>query len=262
MPRVKQDKEVKRLRALICIDDTDNIDIKRGTGHLASELAEQITEHGWGKCEAVTRHQLLVHPDVPYTSHNSAMCFAADINPEHLEDIINYSGKFLERERAVGSDPGLCVVIPERLTNPGWLIAYGFSAKHEVLNKDYAYNIAAELGVHLSEHGGTGDGVVGALAGTGLRLSGNDGRFRGKFTLALPGQAITVADIYAKTYITKVRNKESGLILKNHELVELGEKVKAVLIDREAVLMVAPLSEPGDRGALWRTCTKDELRIY
>jgi len=253
---------MNRLRALICIDDTDNIDIKRGTGQLASELSEQITGHGWGDCEPVTRHQLFVHPDVPYTSHNSAMCFAADIKPQHLEDIIKYGGDFLERERAVGSDPGLCVVIPERLTNPGWLIAYGFSAKQEVLNKDYAYSLAAELGVHLSEHGGTGDGVIGALAGTGLRLSGNDGRFRGKFTIALPDQALTVTDIYAKTYITKVRSIEDGHILKDHELVELGEKVKAVLIDQEAVLLVVPLSNPGDRGALWRSCSKEELRAY
>lgn len=250
------------MRALICIDDTDNIDIKRGTGQLASELAEQITEHGWGDCEPVTRHQLFVHPDVPYTSHNSAMCFAADIKLQHLQDIIEYSGEFLVRERAIGSDPGLCVVIPERLTNPGWLIAYGFSAKQEVLNKEYAYSVAAELGVHLSEHGGTGDGVVGALAGTGLRLSGNDGRFRGKLSLVLPGQAITVADIYAGSYITKVRNKEDGRILKEHELVELGEKVKAVLIDQEAVLLVVPLSNQGDRGSLWRSCTKEELRVY
>lgn len=250
------------MRVLICIDDTDNIDIKRGTGQLASLLAEEIEQKGWAKCEAVTRHQLLVHPDVPYTSHNSAMCFAADIQPQYLEDIIRYGGDFLERERAVGSDPGLCIVIPDRLTNPGWLIAYGFSAKQEVLNKEYAYSVAAELGVHLSEHGGTGDGVVGALAGTGLRLSGNDGRFRGKFTIGIPGESLTVAEIYAKTYITRVRNKADGRFLLPDERIELGEVVKAVLIDREAVLLVNPLAVPGDRGAVWRTCSKKELKGY
>ena len=250
------------MRALICIDDTDNIDIKRGTGQLASLLAQEIEEKGWAKCEAVTRHQLFVHPDVPYTSHNSAMCFAAEIEPQHLDNIIAYGGEFLERESAVGSDPGLCVAIPERITNPGWLIAYGFSAKQEVLNKDYAYSLAAELGIHLSEHGGTGDGVVGALAGSGLRLSGNDGRFRGKFTIGMPGQSLTVEDIYAKTYITRVRNKEDGRFLLPEERVELGEVVKAVLIEREAVLLVNPLADPGDQGAVWRTCSKEELKGY
>ena len=250
------------MRALICIDDTDNIDIKRGTGQLASLLAEEIEQKGWAKCEPITRHQLFVHPDVPYTSHNSAMCFAAEIESWHLENIIDYGGEFLKRERAVGSDPGLCVAIPERIINPGWLIAYGFSAKQEVLNKDLAYGVAAELGIHLSEHGGTGDGVVGALAGTGLRLSGNDGRFRGKITIGMPGESLTVAEIYAKTYITRVRNKEDGRFLLPDERVELGEVVKAVLIDREAVLLVNLLADPGDRGAVWRTCSKDELKVY
>lgn len=247
---------------LICIDDTDNIDVKRGTGQLASLLAEQISDHGWGVCEAVTRHQLLVHPDVPYTSHNSAMCFAAEIAPEYHEQIIRYSGEFLERESAAGSDPGLCVVVPERLTNPGWLIAFGFSAKQEVLSKDYAYAVAAEMGIHLSEHGGRGDGVVGALAGSGLRLSGNDGRFRGKISIASPGETVSVAQICANSYITRVKSRADGRLLQPHELVELGEVVKAVLIDQEAVLLVSPLNSTGNQGAMWRTCSKDELRAY
>lgn len=250
------------MRVLICIDDTDNIDIKRGTGQLASQLARDIEERGWGKCEPVTRHQLLVHPDVPYTSHNSAMCFAAEIVEGVLDNVIKYGQSFLEKERATGSDPGLCVVIPERLTNPGWLIAYGFSAKREVLNKDYAYSIAREMSIYLSEHGGTGDGVVGALAGTGLRLSGNDGRFRGKLPIAEPGRAITVGEILAQSYITKVRSKDDGRVLAKNTLVEIGEVVKAILIDQEAVLLVRPLAVPGDKGADWRTCTKDELRCY
>lgn len=251
------------MRVLICIDDTDNIDTKRGTGQLASQLAGDIEERKWGKCEPVTRHQLLVHPDVPYTSHNSAMCFAAEVPDDGaLEDIIEYSASFLEKERASGSDPGLCVVVPERLSNPGWLIAYGFSAKQEVLNKHYAYDIAREMGIYLSEHGGTGDGVVGALAGSGLRLSGNDGRFRGKLSIAQPGQALTVQEILTRSFITKVKSKDDGQFLAEDELVEIGEVVKAVLMDREAVLMVRPLAVPGEKGAVWRTCAKDELRCY
>ncbi len=250
------------MKVLICIDDTDNINIKRGTGQLASQLAQEIEGKGWAQCEPVTRHQLLVHPDVPYTSHNSAMCFAAEIDPSNLEEVIDYGQQFLEKERANGSDPGLCVLVPDRLTNPGWLIAYGFSAKQEVLNKEYAYGIAQEMGIYLSEHGGTGDGVVGALAGTALRLSGNDGRFRGKISIAEPGQVIPVKEILKRSYITKVRNKNDGRVLDENELVEIGEVVKAVLIDREAVLLVKPNIAEGGTSAPWRTCSKDELRAY
>ena len=122
-----------------------------GTGF---QLAQEIEEKGWGRCEPVTRHQLLVHPDVPYTSHNSAMCFAADVSEEALDDIIAYGSSFLER-RAAGSDPGLCLVFP-RADQSGLVDAFGFSAKQEVLNKEYAYDLAQEMGIYLSEHGGTG----------------------------------------------------------------------------------------------------------
>ena len=44
-----------------------------------------------------------------------------------------------------------------------------------------AYLLAEQFPeLSLSEHGGTGDGVIGALAGVGLRLSGSDGRIKGK----------------------------------------------------------------------------------
>ena len=62
------------MEILVCIDDTDNIE-SRGTGELASMLADDLENNGWGLCRPVTRHQMLIHPDIPYTSHNSSMCF-------------------------------------------------------------------------------------------------------------------------------------------------------------------------------------------
>ena len=52
----------------IGMDDTDN-KTSRGTGRLARAVAATLSEQleVWG----VTRHQLLVDPRVPYTSHNS-----------------------------------------------------------------------------------------------------------------------------------------------------------------------------------------------
>ena len=71
------------MQILISIDDTDNLD-SRGTGEIASLIAEAVQQKGWGTTGMVTRHQLLVHPDIPYTSHNSAMCFTAEIGAECL----------------------------------------------------------------------------------------------------------------------------------------------------------------------------------
>ncbi len=52
------------MRVLVGIDDTDNLD-SRGTGELASELATAIDANGWGQSGFVSRHQLLIHPDIP-----------------------------------------------------------------------------------------------------------------------------------------------------------------------------------------------------
>ncbi|MGI6487828.1 MAG: hypothetical protein GX964_09505 [Syntrophomonadaceae bacterium] len=249
------------MRVLVSIDDTDNIHVKRGTGQLASEIAEAVEKFGWGRSEPVTRHQLLVHPDIPYTSHNSSMCFSADIQEEHLNDIIDYASDFLVRESAAGSDPGLCVVAVDRLMRPGWLIAFGYMAKHEVVTIEDAYILAEELGVHLSEHGGTGQGVIGALAGAGLRLSGNDGRFRGKIKIKADNDIASVREIRSQAWVDTVKCLEEGHILDENDLVMLGETVKTVLLDGKAVLLVSPMML-GDDQVQWVTCSKNQLKDY
>ena len=52
------------MRILVAIDDTDNLE-SRGTGEIASLIAEGVQQNGWGTASMVTRHQLLVHPDIP-----------------------------------------------------------------------------------------------------------------------------------------------------------------------------------------------------
>lgn len=164
----------------ICIDDTDNLE-SVGTGHLADDMAEAIVRNGWGIRSRVTRHQLYVHDDIPYTSHNSSMCFEANVKSYCIQEMTQYFIEYLEKNHAKGSDPGLCIVDCTTLTveTAEALISFGKRAKKEVLTKDEAYEFARKRDIHLSEHGGTGVGVIGALAGCGLRLTGNDGRFRG-----------------------------------------------------------------------------------
>jgi hypothetical protein len=244
--------------ALICIDDTDILG-SRGTGKLAAKLVDEIQKEGWGKCSPITRHQLFVHPDIPYTSHNSAMCFAVEAGDDYLETIIEYCGVFLERQSAKGSDPGLCVAIPDRLIEPGLLLAYGYRAKQAVITKQEAYDLAEKLGVHLTEHGGTGQGVIGALAGVGLRLGGNDGRFKGKYFIGPPGSVARVDEILNKTGVDLVKSTD-GSILPFGEKVRLGEKVKSVLHNGKNVLLV--MRTESEEGVHWETCPRDFLSRY
>ena len=213
-----------------------------------------------GKVEPVTRHQMLVHPDIPYTSHNSSMCFAAEIADEHLAAFTEFAKEFLVRESAEGSDPGLCIVNLDALADRDDLIAFGRRAKQRVLTKEEAYGLAQRLGIHLSEHGGTGLGIIGALAGTGLRMTGNDGRFKGKFYVDTDTGIVDVAELKRQTGVDVVKSIE-GPVLHEAEKVQLGDKVKAVLLDGKSTLLVSPNTMDAAR-APWQTCTKQQLKVY
>lgn len=248
------------MKTFVCIDDTDNLET-RGTGALASIMIDKIEENGWGMCTYITRHQLYFHPDIPYTSHNSAMCFVINHDHEIFEDLKNFAVNFLETETADGSDPGLCIAEYHKIKDKEILMNYGRKAKKEILDKQIAYNTARELGIHLSEHGGTGGGVIGALAGVGLRLTGNDGRIKGKMKFPIPGNILTVKQILENSDIDRVQSMD-GQVLGENESINLGEKVKAVFLDYSKVLLVYSSSDEKTNLALWHTCTKEQLKKY
>lgn len=245
------------MQILLSIDDTDNLE-SRGTGELASIIAQELEANGWGSASFVTRHQLLVHPDIPYTSHNSAMCFRAEIVEGALEQVIAYASSFLERESAPESDPGLCVAVLDRVAAPEELISFGRKAKESVLTKVEAYSLAASLGVHLSEHGGTGQGVIGALAGAGLRLGGNDGRLKGSIKVA--ASTMRVHELLELPEVDRVVCLAGGTV-RDEDLVLIGEKSKTVLLDGASVLLVSK-AEADESGAGWQTLHRKELRRY
>jgi hypothetical protein len=235
----------------LCIDDTDNLD-SPGTGHLAERLAGHLEASGWGLASAISRHQLFVHPAVPYTSHNSAMCFTARLRHDALPELTRFTQEFLARESAPGSDPGFCLLVTEACRDWSELIRYGQRAKREVLTKAEAFSLAQRLEVHLSEHGGTGGGVIGALAGVGLRLGGNDGRMKGKLTF--PGEGpLTVAQLLAHPQVQGVETL-AGQPLPQQTLINRGEKMKTILRGGRAVF----LALPDDHGG-WRVAGRADL---
>ena len=247
------------MKVLVCIDDTDSPE-SRGTGELATELAAAIETRGWGRSSFVSRHQLLVHPAIPYTSHNSAMCFGALLDAGCLSRFVEHAARFLVREAASGSDPGLCIVRSEQLPQPGRLIAFGQAAKREVLTKQQAFALAGELGVHLAELGGSGAGVIGALAGAGLRLSGCDGRLRGELHFNAAGEVLSVAELCAHPFVERVQGLD-GRALGPLERIRLGGKPKAVLKAGRSVLLVTPLAADAE-GAGWQTCHRQVLKSF
>jgi hypothetical protein len=246
------------LNLLLGIDDTDNHD-SIGTGQLAGFLAGQLAEVCRAECSAVTRHQLFVHPDIPYTSHNSAMCFTARVQSSDYDRLLETAAGFLRTNGAQGSDPGLCVVRLGSLKDSRSLISFGRAAKERLVNKDEAYTLASRLKVHLSEHGGTGDGVVGALAGTGLRLSGNDGRFRGWTSFEVEDQVLSVGQLCDRGGYEAVQT-ETGRELAPEETLRLVPRVKAVLLRGRCVVLAERSSDSG--GPDWQILPKERLKRY
>lgn len=245
------------MKLLIAIDDTDSLE-SRGTGQLAQIMIEKIEQMRWGICSRITRHQLFVHDDIPYTSHNSAMCFGAEIDKHRYDDLIAFGMRFLETESEKGSDPGLCVVNMDNGLNTDLLIAFGRRAKTEVLEKSNAYALANDLGIHLSEHGGNGQGIVGALAGTGLRLTGNDGRFRGWFHYGKAGETISVKDLLVDGLVDMVRSNEGEIIAPELSVLLSEEKIKTVLQDHRQTVLVKNTTPPCS--IKWQTLTKQQVK--
>jgi hypothetical protein len=245
------------MKLLIAIDDTDSLE-SRGTGHLAQIMIEKIEQKRWGICSRITRHQLFVHEDIPYTSHNSAMCFEAEIDKHHYDDLIGFSMRFLETESEKGSDPGLCVVNMVDDLNTELLTAFGRRAKTEVLEKGAAYALADDLGLHLSEHGGTGQGIVGALAGTGLRLTGNDGRFRGWLHFGKAGDTVSVKDLMADGFVDLVQSREGEILAPEFPVLLSEEKIKTVLQNHRQVVLVR--NATATCSTKWQTLTKQQVK--
>ena len=245
------------MRILISIDDTDNIE-SRGTGKVAELLSTGIASKGLGTCGPVTRHQLFVHPDIPYTSHNSSMCFPAEISENSFNAVTDYCRSALAAESAPGSDPGLCVLALGLLKEPKTLMDYGRRAKATILSKKEAYETAANLGIHLSEHGGSGQGVIGALAAAGLRLTGNDGRFKGKLRIPAPNGTASVKEI--RNFGVGLVKTADGQALDDPETIHVGEWIKLVLLDDKPVLIVVPANHGSE--CAWKASDKTIFRRY
>ncbi len=161
------------MRVYIGFDDTDNINASRGTGKLARWFEKELPEgcRMWG----VVRQQLLLHDDIPYTSHNSSACVVVDM-PDRamLGELTERAVAHVERHSLVGSDPGVCVA-PNGETDLSVLLDFGLLCTREVVAQKDA--LVAASGFHLSGHGGTNDGIIGAAAAVGLTASGWNGRF-------------------------------------------------------------------------------------
>ncbi len=243
------------MRVLICIDDTDNLE-SIGTGEVLENLCAALEANKLGRAGFVTRHQLLVHEDIPYTSHNSAMCCQAEVRDLH--EAVTFCRGYMDTACAEGSDPGLCLVDLDRLQSMDSLVRFGFSAKRTVLRKQAAAELAGlhPDAVYLSEHGGTGGGIIGALAGCGLRLSGSDGKIKGKLNPPEADTVLSVGALCEMFFLSMAMDTENKPI-DPADTVLFSIPTKAVFWNGKPAIYLT--DDTGNR-AKWRVFSIQELK--
>jgi len=244
---------------ILAIDDTDNLD-SPGTGEHLENITILLKEQGIAVCSRVTRHQLFFSPLVNYTSHNSAMA-ATVTTDKSPEEVFDAACGYLGAHAAVGSDPGVCLMTPASLTDVQMqaLDAYGRKAKTAYVEKQEAYDLAAQFGIMLRELGGDGTGVIGALAGAALRLHGNDGRYKGQLDIGINQDNMRCDDILSHPDVDCVMT-EDGQVLDANTEVFIVERIKTVFLDHKAVLLVKKQQTP--EGMIYINLCKSELKQY
>lgn len=237
----------------IGIDDTDNLNT-RGTGYRARILGQELKDNGFGEVKGISRHQLFVSPQIPYTSHNSSLCIELETDLFDIKEILTYSQDFLIKNSAEGSDPGLCISTQDKVTEA--IIQFGKDAKGCVLTKEKAFEVATNHGIHLSEHGGTGGGVIGALAGVGLRVGGNDGRFVWIKGIRQMQGIYTSADILCQSGVQFITT-ETGEIPEQCDFIDVGDWFRPVLLKGKPTLLV---EKSEDSKVRWKILDRERIK--
>lgn len=237
----------------LCVDDTDDLTKATSTGEIAQMIAKALEALGGRMHRGITRHQLLLDERIKYTSHNSAMCMELEFDRVRAEEILAVSEGIIRAHCASSSNPGLAL----SAVRSEELIEFGFSAKRRVIARQEAEALARRLeGVWLRGLGGDGSGMIGALAGIGLRMSGCDGSFRGKQGGALQGQVMRCDALC----------REIGA----DYAVDAGKEqvrpdARAVIVDTAKLFLVdgyvAALARMGESG-VYELATKEEGRSW
>lgn len=242
------------MKVYICVDDTDDLTKTTSTGRIADQIAKEIGGMGGRMEQGISRHQLLLHEEIDYTSHNSSMCMVIQMEDSmDLSKMKQAAERVLRENMAPTSDPGICFCRLDQLREPQALIAFGKRAQTEVIQKEEAYDLAEQIGgTILEEYGGTGCGVIGALAGVGLRLSGCDGVFRGGKGGDFAGKTFTAAQWRMKTGIEQFVDFE-GAILPEQTEITVEDQMKTTLVDHKVTLVAVR------KGSRYVACKKKDL---
>jgi len=243
---------------LIGLDDTDNLE-SCGTGFHARTIALELGKQGLAIPGHITRHQLLMSPLVPYTSHNSAACIRVEALADNIPAILDYCEQYLRTNSAEGSDAGLCVAAESAI--PAAVQRFGFLCKRRRVYQEDARTLAQANGLPLLGLTGTHDGIIGALSAVGLHASGSDGRLLWlKGLREMADRLVSLDEIFSSTGLDIVQSDQGEVLLDRELKVSMGSWPRAVWMGGEAVLIVEKNNV--DDGADWHVASKNYLKQF
>ena len=126
--------------------------------------------------------------------------------------------------------------------------------KEIFLKPQQAFEEAALQNVFLKELKSGARGVIGVLAGIGLRLSGSDGKIRGKFELEKSN--LSVRELLDLNFIEAVADENFKPLLPGKRINLIGA-LKPVFLDFKATLLVKKEADGG-----FRNLSVKELRDF
>jgi hypothetical protein len=124
---------------------------------------------------------------------------------------------------------------------PGEVSGWGRAAQSELLTQDGALRLAREAAVHLEPLGGTGGGIIGALAAVGLLATWNSGRV--VYCRSFPQQSFDATgpyevDVVYDWGVDDIVTVDDGQRV-DRGVVDLGKRLRPNLRDGRIVLYVA-----------------------
>ena len=224
-------------------------------------IAQQLQHRGLARLRAVTRHQLFVSSEIPYTSHNSSACLAMDFFADDYAAVVAHCRDYLLRESAEGSDAGLCV--GREAASACAAVAFGKAAKARVLTQPAAHAEAAACGFHLEGLTGTHQGVIGAFSAVALHATRSDGRFlwmRGVRDLKVGPYAL--AELRASTDIEAFVTTAGQEVSSATAQIVITEWARPVLADGRSVLYLEEEPHEQTHPHRWRVADKAFIKQF
>lgn len=220
------------MRFYVAFDDTDTLDCGRGTGKLARWFSEVIPQ----ECKQimVVRQQLLHAPEIPMTSHNSSLCCIVEApDATYRQPLIDVGIKHLLNHFFEGSDPGFCVASENDKLDA--IVEFGLKCTHTKTTQQEAILLASKI--HLSGHGGTNDGIIGALAAVGLTHLGESGRIVDYADLRELPLLTSAADLRNRNLYPLSVNRHAEFI-PNHHLIDNQGSLRPHLFGKRLIVPV------------------------